>query len=312
MDQNQNSVSFSATGNSPLPKTGELLSSSWNIFKRHWKTLVGISVIPALINFIASIFTSTGVGAIIGIPLYIVSGILMIPMLVALISTINDLVKDSTAHTNIKTKYKNAFAIFWSCVLLIIILALAVGGATLLFVIPGIIIGLYARLAIYELVLEGKKGLSAITSSFEIVRGRWWSYLGRMLIVLIIIAIFAALVGLVVSFIIIGQFAAQTVVNLIITSVALPFIFVYEYLLYTALKRTKLETQKKHSFKGWIIGFMTVGIVGIVIGIILAITVPAFLLWTFRSDFKDRAKLEQLMRDLPVKVENSEQISLPQ
>jgi hypothetical protein len=58
-------------------------------------------------------------------------------------------------------------------------LVAALAGASVLFIIPGIILGVYAVFTAFTFILDHKRGLAAIVQSWWYVRGRWWAVFGR-------------------------------------------------------------------------------------------------------------------------------------
>lgn len=77
--------------------------------------------------------------------------------------------------------------------------AAVVWGGILLFLIPGIIVGIYLYLSQYVYAAEGARGFAAVLRSRELVYGVWWAMFGRVLAVGLIIGfitiIIAAFIG---------------------------------------------------------------------------------------------------------------------
>jgi hypothetical protein len=67
---------------------------------------------------------------------------------------------------------------FFGVSLLTCIMVLAWG---ILLIIPGIVFAVYYSLAYYSVLCEGKRPFSAMERSFDLVRGYWWAYFGRLL-----------------------------------------------------------------------------------------------------------------------------------
>jgi len=111
-------------------------------------------------------------------------GILLTVIFIFLfISKISLLKSISDAHKGqflgVKDSYKKGFAIFWSFILIGIMISLSVCGATVLLVIPGIILSVYLSFSIFELVDKKKKGFQALLGSWSLIRGYWWALVGK-------------------------------------------------------------------------------------------------------------------------------------
>lgn len=81
-----------------------------------------------------------------------------------------------------KKAFLHARKVFWQYILVMIMVALAVGLGFAAFFIPGIIIGVYLILAEPATVLEGEKHLDALKRSYHLVKDRFWAVLWRFLL----------------------------------------------------------------------------------------------------------------------------------
>lgn len=68
----------------------------------------------------------------------------------------------------------------------------------MLLVIPGIIISIYLAYSIYVLAGEERRGFDALIRSIELVYGRWWSVVGRSLLLVLIVCGALLLLGMIV------------------------------------------------------------------------------------------------------------------
>jgi hypothetical protein len=171
-------------------------------------------------------------------------------------------------------------------------------GGTVLFIIPGIIVALYVRMAIYTFILENKRGFEAVQTSYVLVKGRLWQYFVRLFAVGLIMAIVSIVIGMVIGSIISGKSASQNIVNLIAMSTFVPFFFVYEYNLFVAMKNTQSATEVSApgKFKKWLIAFMTVGVVGMVATAIIVPIVIFTLAKTGLQNAQDMSKIQDAIR----------------
>jgi hypothetical protein len=78
-----------------------------------------------------------------------------------------------------------------------IIVTVMVGVGFVLFIIPGVYLFVALAFAIPVLMLEGLRGMGAISRSISLVSQRWWATFGRLLIGLILVIVAAFLVGVI-------------------------------------------------------------------------------------------------------------------
>jgi hypothetical protein len=78
-----------------------------------------------------------------------------------------------------------------------IIVTIAVGIGFVLLIIPGVYLFVALAFAIPVLMLEGLRGMSAISRSISLTTGRWWATFGRLLIGLILYVVAVFLVGVI-------------------------------------------------------------------------------------------------------------------
>ena len=67
----------------------------------------------------------------------------------------------------------------------------------MLLVIPGVYLFVALAFAVPVLLLEGLRGMGAISRSMSLVSGRWWATFGRLLVGLILFIVAAFVVGLI-------------------------------------------------------------------------------------------------------------------
>ena len=100
---------------------------------------------------------------------------------IALLKGISDTHKGQ--FVGVRDSYKKTFAIFWSFVLIAIMISWSVLGASFLLIIPGIILSVYLSFAIYELIDKQKKGFQALLGSWSLVKGHWWTLIGKNIMI---------------------------------------------------------------------------------------------------------------------------------
>lgn len=248
-----------------------MLRSAWGTYKAHWKLFTGIVAAPSALTLFGQFLLQTH-----SILLKILGGILMLAgslgffiAQIAIVTTIQKIDRNE-AVLGIKQQFKEALPFFWPIVFAGILQALTLFGATSLFMIPGIIIGLYCTFYMFTVIVGGKRGFEALTESYSIVYGRWWTVFGKV--------ITPAVVAIVLSFIVVGaRFAIggllgihagtiasvnlQQVLSTIFNIVIIPVFMVYLYRLYMSMNGTRSQTAPAATFKKWLVGFLVLGII---------------------------------------------------
>jgi ABC-type multidrug transport system fused ATPase/permease subunit len=160
----------------------------------------------------------------------------------------------------------------------------------------------------YALVLDGKKGLSALTTSFHYVRGNWWRVLGRVLALIVILLVIALVVAAIVvliialsgaiSFASMNDFIASVVtlaealdksevinlligivMNFIAYCVLAPICTFYSYSIYKHLKAKKSapEATELKTVRAWFMGLSIFGLVASAMFALFVVVTPLIL-----------------------------------
>ncbi len=303
-----------STNNTKLTGPIELLSSSWKFFRIHWKLLVSIVILPSIILFVAQVLLITSAGnifaTILAFILSVVAIVLSIVMQPAVINAIHRLTNESGTTLTLKGQYKVGLTYFWSIIFLIILQVFITFGSFVLFVIPAIIMSVYTGMYVFARIIDDKRGFSAFTENYSLVKGRWWNVVGRIL--------FMTLVYIVASLIIIGvvfilnlifgfdsKSEGGTVVSTFVSMVSSaffgPLALVYLYRLYISLKNTRTANVLTGTFKKWLVAFLCVGVASVVIAFV---AIPFVAINSARSSIQNvsgsdiQAKIEQIQSEI--------------
>jgi hypothetical protein len=126
----------------------------------------------------------------------------------------------------LKEIFKEAWKKLGQGLWIAILIILFVGLASIFFIIPGIIVGLLLSLGTYILIIEDKKGMAALKRSWNLVKGGWWKFVGRILLLAVIVnMVFYVLDSIHGTLASIFQF------------IFIPFNIIFMYLLYLELKK---------------------------------------------------------------------------
>jgi len=222
----------------------DLLQKTWEVYKERIETLIGITIIQVMGNFVFAVLAlilSLGVGFslysigfkpqinLLAIPSWIfIYFLFSIPIFLFNVWTSLALifaVSDQQQEKSLGNCFGNAWSKLISGLWIDVLRGLVVFAGFLLLIVPGIIFAVWFSFSKYVLVSEGKKGSSAMKRSKELVEGHWWDVLGRFAFIALVSFVAGSVLGLVP---VVGQLAA---------SLLLPsFLVVYSYLLYKDLK----------------------------------------------------------------------------
>jgi hypothetical protein len=137
---------------------------------------------------------------------------------------------------SVEQSYRFGFHRLGSVLLVSILVGLAVIGGLILFIIPGIYIGIRLCVSIEALVVEGRRGTEAMGRSWGLVGGHWWHAFGTVVV--------GGLLTGIVNAVITSPFGAtgwfvQAVAAAVATVVTLPYSALVGVLLYLDLRARK-------------------------------------------------------------------------
>jgi hypothetical protein len=244
-----------------------LTKFAWKMFTKNWKTLGLIMLVP-IVLYVAGMLlmiTKSSAGSVIGFILIIAEYVFFIAAIPASIQAVHRLTVEPNTPVSVKSQYKFGFSIFWSFILLMIIMGAVNMGSSVLLVIPGIVVMVYAVFSYYTLTIDGKRNFAALTESFSLIRGRWWKVFGRLLfscLIGLVVYIVAVLVALVLS--LLPEVLAIILGVILALAVAVfgwTFGIAYFYRLYVSLKESRSANVPTGTFKGWLIAFLCIGVI---------------------------------------------------
>lgn len=222
-------ASGTQTAQQGLMPVGELFSSTWQLFKRRWATLLGILVTTVVAAAVPPLLVSAVMG---GTARESFSGLVALFMLFGMAMIASFLVicwgmaAAVSAAVDERMGFKQAFRQARSCWIPLIwvstLYSFIVGGASLLFLIPGFLTGIWFFACIYLVVADGTRGMDALLKSKALVDGRFWAVAGRLLLVW--------LLGMVLGMI--------PVIGAVVSLLMAPFSMLYAVLLYRNLQQT--------------------------------------------------------------------------
>jgi hypothetical protein len=137
---------------------------------------------------------------------------------------------------SVEQSYRFGFHRLGSVLLVSVLVGLAIIGGLILFIIPGIYIGIRLCVSIEALVVEGRRGTEAMGRSWGLVGGHWWHAFGTVVVGGLLTGIVNAVITA--PFGDAGWFV-QAVAAAVATVVTLPYSALVGVLLYLDLRARK-------------------------------------------------------------------------
>jgi len=243
-------------GEAALPRpmsTGEILSAAFQLYRRHWRTLLAIAAVVVVPFTLLQYFLgdqvrlhgqTTSNGVMMSTPTWrvgvagLVTALAGLVMYLVLTGAITRAVAAETAgqDPSVEQSYRFGFHRLGPVLLVSVLVGLAVVGGLILLIIPGIWIGIRLATSTQALVVEGRRPTQAMGRSWNLVGGHWWHAFGTLLL--------AGLLTFVVNALITAPFSAtnwfgQAVAAAVATVITLPYSTLIGVLLYLDLRARK-------------------------------------------------------------------------
>jgi hypothetical protein len=233
-------------------RIGEILRTALQLYRRHWRTLLAIAavvVVPlTLLQYLfGDLIRTRGETTRNGIVETASWSVGVAGLLAALVALLTYLVLTGAItravaaevageDPSVEQSYRFGFHRLGSVLLVSVLVGLATVGGLILFIIPGIYIGIRLCVSIEALVVEGRRGTEAMGRSWGLVVGHWWHAFGTLVV--------AGLLTGVVNAVITAPFESagwfvQGVVAAIATVITLPYGALVGVLLYLDLRARK-------------------------------------------------------------------------
>lgn len=291
-----------------FPGVFSLVKQSLFFYKKHYKQFILIGLVPVVIGLVSNLVyfsipentpSSTGFALGMGVFLFILSVIMgvvgfvtQIVSQVVLIRSLKDL--DVGAPLSIEELYRSSLKLFFPFLWVTILVTLIYFGAGIFLIIPGIAVSVYLVFSNFFVVLENKRGLAALSSSFYFIRGNWWKVFGRLLgtgvIFSLTLVLVVAIIGLLFSvmsggfspdvFLAFGEFMEpegvgqavfQVLMSFFASCIILPISMFPMYALYKHVKSIKPEPVPETDFQKSRKWFLGLSIWGLIVGIVLIV-----------------------------------------
>jgi hypothetical protein len=189
---------------------GEILSTAFQLYRRHWGTLLGIAavvVVPLTVlqyvfghwvriqgevtrdQVVSTSFWAAGtaslLAALVGLLLYqVLTGAITRAIAAEVVGE----------DPSVEQSHRFGSARLGSILLVSVLVGLATVAGLIVFIIPGIYIGVRLAVSIQALVVEGRRGTEAMGRSWVVVGGHWWHAFGTLLVAALLTGVVNAVI----------------------------------------------------------------------------------------------------------------------
>lgn len=275
-----------------IPGTWTLIKESWTLIKKLWRKFLLLQLVQVVASALFAVFALpvlggaiswvvlSGPSALLGTGVFgalLFFGLLIFSLIISILVYIAtfELAKNQSAALGIWTRVWDARKKFWGLLWVMILATLATLVGYVVFIIPGIVIGIWLTQSTIVFIYEGTRGTAALKRSRELVRGFWWTVFARML-VFALVFVGARLLLTIPESLISAKIhpLARTIYQMAVNSIVTIVGVVFAYKLYSALKEVKekdagatdlMPTAKKVGlaiFPAVIVAFLLFGLMG--------------------------------------------------
>jgi membrane-anchored glycerophosphoryl diester phosphodiesterase (GDPDase) len=246
-------------GGAGLPRPmgiGAILGTAWQFYRRHWQRLLAIAavvVVPVtLLQYLlddwvrtqGEVTETTRNGVVVSTPSWtaatagLLATLAAILMFLVLTGAITRAVAAEAVgeDPSIEQSYRFGFHRLGSVLLVSVLVGLATRAGLIVFVLPGIYIGVRLAVSIEALVVEGRRGTQAMGRSWELVGGHWWHAFGTLVVAWLIIGVVNSVITLPFGD---TSWFVQGLVSAVATTVTMPYGVLVGVLLYVDLRARK-------------------------------------------------------------------------
>lgn len=234
----------------------DLLHASWRMYRDHARLFVGYAS-WLLLTYAAIVLMSLipESGPQLGTALLVEVADLVLWMWMAVIMTLLAVSLASGKEPDTAKLPTDAWKLLWPFVLVGILQGLVTLGGFLLLVVPGLIFLVWYSFAQQALLIDGKRGLEAMTASRDLCRGRfftvaWYLFLGlfvtsaaMILFIAVVFLSLSAITGTNIETVFGADAPLWADVTVTVTDIfVMPLLYIYWVLTYLELKKLQQKS----------------------------------------------------------------------
>ena len=276
-----------------LPSLKILFKDSWELFKKtillYGKLLIAGFVAIGIFLFLTLISGGFLVKAVIEAARYptvyeiitviLLAVVTLIPLIGLVASTLLFSIADTIALTNpqktsIRSMVQASRPLIAPYFITAFLNAFLVAGGYLVLLLPGVVMSILLLFALYEVVFEKQSGIAALKRSYILVKGHFWSVVGRYVLIEVITMVLSNLLPRIV-----GKDGLLLVVIFLINLAVGWFIQVYMYVVYKQVKATAKTDSSSSTTWMWVLA-----VIGWVLLVVSAIFFGNAVMYFFQSN----------------------------
>lgn len=229
----------------------DLLNQSWELFKKRFTVLLAITLLAVIVNAVISALVVLDIGGSFTIntltnfsvsSAFVIGGVILGGIAMAVVylwtqAAIIVAISDTTDKVDIKATLQKAWKYIGSYFWLSVLSGFILLGASLLFIIPGIIMGLWFSMAVAVLIVENVKGTGALVKSKRYVQGNFRDVWVRFAVLALLFIVGSFITSLFVK--IFDNSVVESAINIVLSLFSTPFSMIYSYLIYKNLREIK-------------------------------------------------------------------------
>jgi hypothetical protein len=295
---------------------GELLSNAFSLFKERFVGSFLLTLFPGVIIFLVSLVfgvlyailsggimsllnNSNGIvtGVLIGVGLLVVFIAIVIMQIWSSIALLYSLlsVNKISFIQSFKDSWKYVRRFWWISALEMLIIF----GGSIFLLIPGIILGIWFSFSQFVLIDEDIKGMAALQTSREYVRGYGWSIFARMLLYGFTIGIIGGILGGIAKGMGIDKNIVVSIISALLNMALAIFSISLATVMYKNIKSVKGKVSIEGKSKKGYIALAVIGVLSILL--IPIIAVGTLLTINPTKQINKARKIESLNNQMEIK-----------
>lgn len=176
-----------------LISISEIIGQSWEFYLRQWRRLfpyMALMFLPTLILSVLGLLAfwvnyqapaTTAITGLVIVAVFAASMVFSLWLTVALARFIK-IILDNQTPPKLGEMLASTSHLIWPVIYTSLLVGLIVLAGSILLIIPGIIFAVWYSFVFYHIAFEEKPGLTALRASKQMVVGRWWKILWRVLL----------------------------------------------------------------------------------------------------------------------------------
>lgn len=218
---------------------GDILNAALDLYKRHWKHLIGIALSFYLIAGSITLVLTIAFGAYGALAGAIVLLIGIFWLTGALVLAVAD-IRDGREDFGITDTFSKVWPRVWPLLGASILAGLGIAAGLLLLIVPGLILLTWWALIAPAIVLENKGVFDSFGRSRELVRGNGWSVFGILIITYLLTSVISGVIRAI--FRPLPNYLGAYIADVTGGAIVAPFSALAITLLYFRLSGTEAET----------------------------------------------------------------------